>query len=118
MKVSTNSGLYIVASDLIKQLEIRFQVCFIIDLKYLFLHTRHYCFIVFQKSITVHSEIPSELLSKLRYKQPWERDQILNVYKSESIELAGTGLLHSVPGHGHEDFVMALTNKLEVVIIL
>lgn len=39
----------------------------------------------------------------------------MKVFESPTIKLSGTGLLHSVPGHGHEDFILGLKNNLKVV---
>ena len=30
----------------------------------------------------------------------------------------GTGLVHTAPAHGHEDFLLALENKLNIVCII
>lgn len=57
-------------------------------------------------------------LEGLSYKHPWDKNKVLKVFESSSVTLSGTGLLHSVPAHGHEDFVMGLQNNLTPVIIM
>lgn len=64
----------------------------------------------------VLAEFPSTLLEDLEYTNPLLRDGIPRpLLKADYVTSAtGTGLVHNAPGHGSDDYLTGLKNKLEI----
>lgn len=58
----------------------------------------------------------SEVLSHLTYVHPVYKDKNLKfVPSSHATATKGTGLVHTAPAHGPEDFLVALNEKIQIV---
>ncbi|KAJ8948755.1 hypothetical protein NQ318_017924 [Aromia moschata] len=69
----------------------------------------------FQKLKTVSGN----LLEGATYAHPIYREKILPfLNSSHATATKGTGLVHTAPAHGHEDFLVGLSNKLQIVDIV
>lgn len=58
-----------------------------------------------------------EDLRNLKYYHPVYKDRVLPFLPSTHTSLKGTGLVHTAPAHGPEDFLVALENKLDIVVV-
>lgn len=56
------------------------------------------------------------VLKDLNYLHPIYQDKILSFLpSSHATETIGTGLVHTAPAHGPEDYIVALENNISVV---
>lgn len=58
-----------------------------------------------------------QVLADVKYYHPIYKNRILPFLAATHTSLKGTGLVHTAPAHGPEDFLVALENKISVVII-
>jgi isoleucyl-tRNA synthetase len=85
--------VYIVASDLIENLS-------------------H----ILNSKLEVVDNLRTETLSQSVYSHPIYKDKDLTfVSASHATATKGTGLVHTAPAHGPEDFLVALNEKMEIV---
>uniref|UniRef100_A0A182SAV3 isoleucine--tRNA ligase n=1 Tax=Anopheles maculatus TaxID=74869 RepID=A0A182SAV3_9DIPT len=65
--------------------------------------------------LTVLQTIPGTELSSLRYHHPLHRDKLLPFLPASHVKAEkGTGLVHTAPAHGPEDFLVCLERKISV----
>lgn len=57
-------------------------------------------------------------LKDLNYTHPIYKGKNLPFLHSPHTSLKGTGLVHTAPAHGPEDFLVALSHKLSIVSIV
>ncbi|CAH4023830.1 unnamed protein product [Pieris brassicae] len=89
--LSTKPGLFLVAKDQIEELKN-----------------------VLGSEIDVISEFDGQNLSTCTYKSPLS-NEVRPFFEAEHVTKGkGTGLVHTAPAHGPEDFLVALKNKLNV----
>ena len=68
------------------------------------------------KEFTVILEFGSECLKGMQYKHPLDGNRVLQLKSAQHVSTdKGTGLVHTAPAHGLEDFVTAQENNLLVV---
>lgn len=63
----------------------------------------------------IASLILGKCLSNLTYVHPVFKDQRLLFLHSDHTSLKGTGLVHTAPAHGPEDFLVGLQYNLQAV---
>lgn len=66
-------------------------------------------------NLRVLETISGKQLGNSTYFHPIYKEQILSLLPAAHATLKGTGLVHTAPAHGPEDFLVALENKLPVV---
>lgn len=70
-----------------------------------------------QINFEIVEAIPGEVLSKVKYVHPIFKDRDLKFLpSSHTTSTKGTGLVHTAPAHGPDDFLVALQNKISIVI--
>ena len=58
---------------------------------------------------------PKEIFPAIRYSHPLKSDLVMNLYHGSHVTVkAGTGLVHTAPGHGQEDFLLGLEHDLDL----
>lgn len=57
-------------------------------------------------------------LESATYRHPLSGEELPFLMGSHVTSEKGTGLVHTAPAHGHEDFQIAKTRKLKVVMML
>jgi isoleucyl-tRNA synthetase len=93
VKNPKDNSVYIVASDLIENLS----------------HTLN-------SKLEVVDNLRTETLSQSVYSHPIYKDKDLTfVSASHATAAKGTGLVHTAPAHGPEDFLVALNEKMEII---
>ncbi|KAL3275572.1 hypothetical protein HHI36_020328 [Cryptolaemus montrouzieri] len=71
---------------------------------------------ILNSEIQILSTLSGEVLTKATYRHPIFRDQVLPFLAGSHVSAAkGTGLVHTAPAHGPEDFSIALENKMTIV---
>uniref|UniRef100_A0A0P4W8B8 isoleucine--tRNA ligase n=1 Tax=Scylla olivacea TaxID=85551 RepID=A0A0P4W8B8_SCYOL len=70
--------------------------------------------IVGKDQVTVMCHIEEQELAALRYQAPLDQRECPCLPGTHVTMVKGTGLVHTAPAHGHEDFLMALQYKLPV----
>lgn len=56
------------------------------------------------------------MFSRIQYRHPIYNDKVLPFFASSHVsDDKGTGLVHTAPAHGPEDFLVALENNLTIV---
>lgn len=59
--------------------------------------------------------VPGERLSKLRVRHPFIEDREIPILLADYVTLeAGTGCVHTAPGHGQDDYVLCSAHGIEV----
>ena len=68
-----------------------------------FLHRLVFCFMT------------GKAISSTRYCHPFQADKECPMFAADYVTIEkGTGLVHTAPAHGHDDFKMAMQHKLPV----
>lgn len=89
-----DNNLYIVAKDLLSRSE---------DVK-----------LIFQDAQVIR-DVTTEDLKTVKYHHPLNDDEICPVLPGDHVTLdSGTGLVHTAPSHGREDFVVGLDHELDL----
>lgn len=68
-----------------------------------------------KKDIQVLETFSGELLHSLQYKHPIYDEELLFLNSEHTKATKGTGLVHTAPAHGPDDFLIALNTKMKVV---
>lgn len=64
----------------------------------------------------IGAQLLGEHLSKFKYKHPWFSKEVCPFVHSDHVKMdKGTGLVHTAPAHGHDDFVLGLKHNLPMV---
>lgn len=75
-----------------------------------------YVLLLFTRPLIIdNSFIKGSEMSSLKYRHPLTERLCPCVPGSHVTMTKGTGLVHTAPAHGHDDFVVALQQKLPVV---
>ena len=68
------------------------------------------------KSLKIAGEVKGEALTKLVYRHPFGKRENCRVVVVDYVTKEdGTGLVHTAPGHGQDDYQTGLKNKLEIL---
>ncbi|XP_059619412.1 isoleucine--tRNA ligase, mitochondrial [Phlebotomus argentipes] len=68
---------------------------------------------IFPNPIEVMGKIDAKLLSRLQYQHPIVENRELPFFSASHVSSAkGTGLVHTAPAHGFEDFLVGMQQKL------
>uniref|UniRef100_A0A182XVI5 isoleucine--tRNA ligase n=1 Tax=Anopheles stephensi TaxID=30069 RepID=A0A182XVI5_ANOST len=68
-----------------------------------------------ETSLTVLQTIPGTELSTIKYHHPLDRSKLLPFLPASHVKAEkGTGLVHTAPAHGPEDFLVCLERKMSV----
>ncbi|XP_050068503.1 isoleucine--tRNA ligase, mitochondrial [Anopheles maculipalpis] len=68
-----------------------------------------------ESSLAVLQTIPGTALAALKYHHPLQRDKILPFLPASHVKAEkGTGLVHTAPAHGPEDFLVCLERKISI----
>ncbi|XP_045462835.1 isoleucine--tRNA ligase, mitochondrial isoform X2 [Harmonia axyridis] len=71
---------------------------------------------IFNCHVELLQILPDGVLSNAEYRHPIYEDKILRFYPANHVsDDKGTGLVHTAPAHGPEDFLVALENNLSIV---
>lgn len=70
----------------------------------------------FLSDVEVVKEIDGNLLYQLKYINPLIGDNTeRSLFHGDHVtNSAGTGLVHTAPGHGHDDYIIGIQNKIEI----
>lgn len=66
-------------------------------------------------NLNVLETFPGNVLAGSTYFHPIYKETTLPLVSAAHATLKGTGLVHTAPAHGPEDFLVALENKIPVV---
>lgn len=53
----------------------------------------------------------------MQYKHPWRENDLCQIVEAKHVEASGTGLVHSAPAHGQDDFLMGLQLGMKLVML-
>ncbi len=67
------------------------------------------------KNCQLLSEFKGAQLEGLKYKHPWISREGKVVLGDHVCKLEGTGLVHTAPGHGQDDYITGLKYKLDII---
>lgn len=66
-----------------------------------------------ESEIEIIKVINSEELVSLNYRHPLNQDEILSIYHGQHVQAdKGTGMVHTAPSHGHDDFLIFINKKI------
>lgn len=68
-----------------------------------------------KREVRVLESFPGDLLQTLRYKHPIYKEDMPFLNSEHTTASKGTGLVHTAPAHGPEDFLIALNTKMKIV---
>lgn len=68
-----------------------------------------------KRDVRVLETFPGDLLHSLRYKHPIYDEELSFLNSKHTTATKGTGLVHTAPAHGPDDFLVALNTKMKVV---
>ena len=57
-------------------------------------------------------------LSSMTYRQPLTEEELPFLEGSHVTANKGTGLVHTAPAHGHDDFQLAMAHNIKIVCLL
>ncbi|KAK9885904.1 hypothetical protein WA026_013778 [Henosepilachna vigintioctopunctata] len=70
----------------------------------------------FNCDIEILAVLPDGTLSEAKYRHPIYKDKILSFLVGSHVDaVKGTGLVHTAPAHGHDDFLVALKNDMSII---
>ena len=59
--------------------------------------------------------IAGKAISSAKYAHPFQEDNECPMFAADYVTIEkGTGLVHTAPAHGHDDFKMAMQHKIPV----
>ncbi|XP_031347097.1 isoleucine--tRNA ligase, mitochondrial isoform X2 [Photinus pyralis] len=67
---------------------------------------------ILNAELKVLSSFPGEALQGATYYHPFNREVLPFLPSDHATDTKGTGLVHTAPAHGHDDFLVALDHKL------
>jgi isoleucyl-tRNA synthetase len=101
-------------------------ICFNSDLKYCLVKISGSTYIIcmdtiqnlqkeLQMEIEFVREISTDQLKNLQYTHPINKNEINNFYDASHVQVdKGTGLVHTAPSHGQDDFLVFLNKKIPI----
>ncbi|KAK5642697.1 hypothetical protein RI129_008864 [Pyrocoelia pectoralis] len=91
VKLGDKPGLFVVATNLIKELSKTLNT-----------------------ELKIITTFTGESLQGVTYYHPFTKEVLSFLPSSHASDVKGTGLVHTAPAHGHDDFIVALKHKLPI----